>query len=501
MANILIEVIKNFFLSDDKKKEVETTRITNISKNEMEDGNFIISNDLFNNYNYRFNLDVNLTIENMNRLISLWRNMAQDPMIDDAIDEIINEFVVDNVTAKFIELNLDNVELSEKIKKQIFYSFDKIYNLLELDNYAYDIIKKFYVDGQLNVEVVYNEKSLKDGINELIICSPFNLVQFYNQDDEKYYYIYLDDLKNINFHSLKDLKNNSKCYSEEQFVRITSGIWSKDNSFPISFLNRAIKSLNQLNLIEDALVIFRITRSPEKRVFYIDVGKLPKTKAEEYVKTLIQKYRTKKVYNIETGSLDNAAKTVNILEDFWFPVSEGKSSRVETLSGANLTMDNLEDLKYFRNKVYKSLNIPLTRFDNENKLQFNNPSEIERTEIKFFKFILRLRNKFNILLKELMKRDLIARNILTLQDWNNIHNNIIFNYNSDNEYYELKKLSKIEQKINIASSASQLVDSGYLSIKYVQKNILFLSDEELSQIEQDNKEFAKNNPMMSEEDF
>jgi hypothetical protein len=356
--------------------------------------------------------------------------------------------------------------------------------LLDFNERGDEIFRQWYVDGSLNVEAVYDNDNIREGIQKLQVLSPFNFHQFIDPTTGQKKYFYGDFTNNGNHQRLND---PAAIFYDEQITTINSGISSMDKKCYVSHLNKAMKAINQLTLIEDSLVIFRITRSPEKRVFYVATGNLPKPKAEEYMRSLITKYRQKKVYNTDLGTIQDNNKTVSILEDFWFPIDKnGVGSKVETIAGQTPNFGGFDDVDYFVGKVYKALNIPENRRSKDTRLTEGNNIDIEKDELKFFKFILKLRRKFNNLFVDLLKKDLLAQNVMTIDDWNIIQERIKFTYANSNEYTEIKNNQVLGMRVDAANTATSLVEGGYLSLEYIQKKILRLTDEEISEIKEQN---------------
>jgi hypothetical protein len=421
---------------------------------------------------------------NKNDMIKKWREASYLPEVDAAVTEIANEAIVYDEIEDPIKLNLSDVDLPDEIKEKMEDSFDNILYLLDFNERGDELFKQWYIDGQLNLEVVFDNARLREGIQKLVLLSPFNFNQFMDvtTKQKKYYY---GDITATNV-QLK-LKNNENVFYDEQITSINSGLWSMDRKFPISYLNKAMKAINQLTLIEDSLVIYRITRSPEKRAFYIATGNLPKAKAEEYMRSLISKYRQKRIYNTDQGTIENKNRSISILEDFWFPVGkDGQGTRVESIAGQSPNFTSFEDVDYFVNKVYRSLGIPVNRRAPDSRLTIGNNIDIEKDELKFFKFILKLRRKFNNLFTDLLKKDLIAKSVMSLEDWNIIQEKIKYAYANSNEYSEIKNNQIISMRVDSANSAAGLLESKMISKKYIQKNILRLTDEEIKEIAEDN---------------
>ena len=474
--NSLFEAVKSFFSQKEIKKKEEIRKKSEFPIQQIEQ-DYGVKYDPFQIFSSKMTLISK--IEDMNNKIRQWRYMSQIPEVDEAIDIIINEWISFDGINDPIKINLDDVEISKKIKNKIIESFEKCINLLDFAENGYELLREFYIDGQKNFEVIYSDK-ISNGIEELLPLSPFNLFKITNPKTGETQFFYKFD---PTFKLVSDYQNADKIFNEEQIIHVDFKRYSTDKSFPVSYLDKAIKVINQLVLIEDSLIIYRITRSPEKRVFYIDTGNLPKTQAEQYVQQLISKFRQKKVYDIETGTIKGNTKSISILEDFWFPVSaNNKGTRVETLPGTSANLEDLADLDYFVNKVYKALNVPPERRKQEAVVNFNNTGEMERAEVRFYKFILRLRQATNRLFLEFLKRDLLYKKILSFEDWEKIKSQIKFIYNSDNLYALIKKLDTLSMKIDVVNNADALRESGYLSKEYIWKNVLQFTDKEIKEI-------------------
>lgn len=437
---------------------------------------------------------------NKNELIRRWREASYLPEVDIAISEISNEAIVFDEVDDAITLNLNDVDIPEPIKEKMQESFNKILYLLDFNEQGDQLFHQWYVDSELNIEVIYDNDNIRDGIQKLQLLSPFNFNTFIDPVTGQKKYAYTE--MNSNANRLKT-QDQQYIFYDEQITHINSGKPSMDRKCYVSYLNKAMKAINQLSLIEDALVIYRITRSPEKRAFYINTGSLNKSKAEEYMRSMIQKYRQKKVYNTETGTIEDKSKSVSILEDIWFAMDKnGASSKVEPIAGAAPNFGGFEDVDYFVNKVYKSLGIPENRRNKDGRLTEGNNIDIEKDELKFFKHILKLRRRFNNLFVDLLKKDLIAQNVLSLEDWNIIQEKVKFTYANSNEYTEIKNNQILSMRMDAANTATGLVDAKYLSVEYVQEKILRLSDEEITKINQQNAmRAAEEAGMGGEEDF
>lgn len=480
--NHLTEELKKTFYSDRESFQDRHKNLSQIAKEQDLETPYI-SYDPFAMYSNSYVLGNNATPVNHADMIRKWREASILPEVDEALTEITSECIVFDEIDAAVSLNLDDVELTENIKSKIKESFDKIIYLLDFNEKGEEMFKQWYVDSVLNFEVVYNNRKLKDGINKLILLPPFDLQKYKNERDATIKWFIN---KHQTYNPIKDLENAEITYFDEQITQITSGWLSPDKKCFYSPIQKAMKSINQLYLLEDCLIIYRLTKSPEKRAFYIDTGNLPKTKAEEYLKSLITKYRQKKVYNTDSGTLDNASKSISILEDFWFGVNaQGRGTKVETLQGTSTTFASFEDIDYFLNKVYSALNVPSQRRSKESRVTINANVDIEKDEMRFFKYIQKLRRKFNNLFVDLLKKDLISRQVLSLDDWKKIQEKLKFIYATSNEISMIKKLQMMDIKVNSANNALGLIEQQILSPQYIQTNILRLSEEEIQQIKED----------------
>jgi hypothetical protein len=419
---------------------------------------------------------------NYNDFVRRWREVSQLPEVDNAIQEITSEAIVYDEEEDVVKLNLDDIELPEAIKTKMVDSFDKIIYLLDFNERGEELFRQWYVDGTLTFEVVFNNRKPKDGLQKLVLLPPYNIFKFKNEaSGEVKWFVNSKATYNV----ARDLEDAEKSYYDEQICQIVSGKLSPDKKMHYSHLQKAIKTINQLYLIEDSLIMMRLTKSTEKRVFYIDTGNLPKSKAEEYIRNLITKYRQKKVYNTELGTIENKNKTVSVLEDFWFPVnSSGKGTRVENLPGIQANFSAFDDVNYFVDKVYDALQIPKTRRVKETRMVVNNNLDIEQDEMKFYKFILSLRRKFNNLFVDLLKKDLLARQVMSIGDWKKIQEKIKFDYANSNEISLIKKMQVLQIKMDAAGAAVTLVDMGIVDAVWIQKTLLSLTDEEINEIAQ-----------------
>jgi len=454
---------------------------------------------------------VDFLIQDRNNLVKQWKAASYLPEVDDAIQEIINDAIVFEETGDMpITLDLEDVELSDNIKEKIQEAFDKILRLIDFKNNGQELFHQWYVDGTLNLEVVYNNKSFKEGIKKILLLPPFDFFKFLNIKNGEVKYFYNNRAtselrKKLTITQLYTDYKPEIIYEPEQITQAVSGIYSMDKLFPISYLNKAMKVINQVSLIEDAIVIYRITRAPEKKVFYIDTGRMPKAKAEEYLKKMRDKHRQSLVYNSETGTIDNRRKTQAILEEYWLPRnSEGKGTQIDVIQGTGQNLGEIQDLDYFYNKMYRALGVPPSRRSRETRSVHisMNQMDIERDEIKFHKFVLKLRNKFQIMFIDLLKKELLSTELITLRDWEVIKSFIKFIWNNVNDYAEKKFLQNLEDRFAIATSALAFVEQGLLSREYIRKEILKQTDEDIKKmdktIETEREKHKKDNPESEE---
>ena len=451
-------------------------------------------------------LDMEGTAKNESELVTKYRTMAMQPEIAQAIDEVINEAINVDTYEKVVEIILDETDLPDKVKTRVQEEFNNILSILDFTNNAYDIFNKFYVDGRLNYHIIIDEEDLKRGITDIRYIDP-----------RKIKYIREMDTKKRDQHSgipTKRVKNEFYLYSDSGFgggssagqgntykiskdsiARITSGIMNENNSLVLGHLHPAIKPLNQLRMLEDATVIYTLTRAPERRIFYIDVGNLPKAKAEQYLRDMMTRHKNKLQYNSSTGEITDARKMMTMTEDFWFPRRGGeRSTEVDTLAGGGAqALSTDENLQYFQRKLYKALRVPLSRLEPETMYSFGRVSEITRDELKFGKFIRRIRARFSWLFNIILEKQLVLKGVMDPDDFNKIRNNIRYDFIKDNYFEELKQSEIIRERMSTLRDMEDQVGV-YYSRSWVVKNILQMSEddfkEEREKIEAEKEEFG-----------
>jgi hypothetical protein len=420
-------------------------------------------------------------------LIYKYRDIAAQPECDAAIEDIINESIVGDNDEAPVNLILDQLEISDKIKESVKNEFETVLRLLNFNAYAHDIFRKWYVDGRLPYHIIIDDKSPKNGIKELRYIDPTKLRKVKEIEEEKdpktganiikkqqEYFLFQDTKMNSAGQGLR-IHPDAICYA-------TSGMLDPTRKRILSYLHKAIKPVNQLRMMEDSLVIYRISRAPERRIFYIDVGNLPKGKAEEYLKGIMSQYRNKLVYDAKTGDLKDDRKHMSMLEDFFLPRREGgRGTEISTLPGGE-NLGQIDDIVYFQRKLYKSLNVPANRLEQENQFSLGRSTEISRDEIKFKKFIDRLRKRFSDMFNQLLKTQLILKGIITIQDWNEWKTYIAYDFIEDNYFSELKESEMMRERFDMLGSVDEYAGK-YVSIEWIAKNVLKMDDDAIKDME------------------
>jgi len=472
-----------------RNKPVENKKAKTFS-NEDEDGSYQISatGGYFGQYldinGDQFKSDVDLILK--------YRQITSYPEVDAAIEDIVNEAISKPDLTGTVKLNLDGLDQPKNVKNLILEEFDNITKILDFNNKGYDLFRRWYTDGRLFFHVIINDNKTNDGIVELKSIDPIKIrkvkevekvrdpktgAELINVTDE--YYIFQDDDMNQQGEGLK--------ISTDSIIQVNSGLLNDKRDRVIGYLNKALKPMNQLSMMEDAMVIYRISRAPERRIFYIDVGNLPKGKAEEYLNNMMNKYRNKIVYDPTTGDIKDERQHKSVMEDFWLPRREGgRGTEITTLPGGQ-NLGEIEDIQYFQEKLFRSLNVPMSRLEQDSSFTIGRSSEITRDELKFQKFIDRIRNKFNGLFFQAMERQLILKKIIVPSDWKEMKSQIIIEYNKDNYYSELKNSEILKDRIEMVQMMDEYIGT-FWSKDWVRRNILKLSDDDMKKIAKDNKE-------------
>ena len=428
-------------------------------------------------------------------LIRRYREISQQPECDSAIEDIVNEGIVSNERDQAVSIVLDRLEYNESIKRKIRAEFDTVLSLLDFDIKGHDIFRRWYIDGRIFYHKVIDKKNPKKGIAEVRYIDPRKIrkVRQINKDVKPG--TSLEMIKSVDdFYLYNDKGLNAGALTEgikiadDSITYVPSGLIDQNKGHILSHLHKAIKPVNQLRMIEDSVVIYRISRAPERRIFYIDVGNLPKIKAEQYLKDVMNRYRNKLVYNASTGEIQDDRNHMSMLEDFWLPRREGgRGTEITTLQGGQ-NLGEIEDIKYFQNKLYRSLNVPISRMEAESGFSLGRASEITRDELKFTKFVQRLRKRFTPLFTDMLKAQLILKGIVTLEDWNKMKEHIQYNFLQDGHFAELKKAELMQDRLNALQTIETYIGTFY-SKEWVQKNVLNMTDAEIDEMQtQINKE-------------
>jgi hypothetical protein len=417
------------------------------------------------------------------QLIMKYRGNAMHPEVDAAIEDIVNEAITGSELEQTLDVNLEEVETSDSIKKSIKEEFDNIYGMLNFKELGHDVFRRWYVDGRLYHHLIVNEDNPKEGIQEIrpIDSAKMRKVKKvkYKKDMETGAKIVEKTEEFFIYQEKPGASNSGVKMTNDSVSYVTSGQLSEDRKKIVSHLHKALKPINQLRMMEDALVIYRLARAPERRVFYVDVGNLPRGKAEEYLKSIMSKYRNKLVYDAATGQIKDDRKHMSMLEDFWLPRREGGTgTSIETLPGGE-NLGQIDDVVYFQRRMYRSLNVPLSRLDTEAVANFiGRSSEINRDELKFQKFINRLRARFAHLFYGILKKQLILKGICTEEDWDQWKNDITVDFIRDNHFTELRDMEVLRERLQTLDQIQNYVGE-YYSKDWVQKNILMLSAEDV----------------------
>ena len=499
---------KLFGFSINDTTKLAQTAVSPIPQNNEDGVDYYLTSGFFGSY-----VDIEGVYRTEYDLIRRYREMSLHPEVDSAIEDIVNEAIVSDSNDSPVQIELSNLNASDGIKQKIREEFKYILQLLDFDKKCHEIYRNWYVDGRLYYHKVIDFKKPELGIQELRYIDSLKMryVRQAKKDpndnsrslnrvgdidpmrqsfpDIEEYFVYNSKpnypLTNtsISATSSETAKSDGAIkFAKDSIVYCTSGLVDRNKNTTLSYLNKAIKSLNQLRMIEDSIVIYRMVRGTERRIFYIDVGNMPKVKAEQYLKETMMRYRNKLNYNVETGEVQSDRRFQSLMDDYWLPRREGgRGTEVTTLPGSN-NLGELTDLNYFQRKLYKSLNVPSSRIDGESGFNLGRSSEILRDEVKFSKFVGRLRKRFSKLFVDLLRTQLILKNIITPEDWEAMSEHIQFDYLYDNHFAELKESELLTERLNMVAMAEPYVGR-YFSQDYLRRKVLRQTDEEI--IEQD----------------
>ena len=430
-------------------------------------------------------------------LVTKYRDMLQHPEVDAAVDDIVNEAIVIEKGTKPVEIDLGEVKLSANIKKMITEEFATILDLLKFNTQSYDLFKLWYVDGRIYFHAVIDENDPRAGIKELRNIDPRKMRKVREVKKKKDQNSKADITKTQNEYFIYNDKgfaalNNSLSQTagatglkiaKDSIIHCTSGLMDTNSTLVLSYLHKAIKPLNQLRALEDAVVIYRISRAPERRIFYIDVGNLPKMKAEQYLRDMMVRHKNKLVYDSSTGEIRDDRKFMTMLEDYWLPRREGNRGTEITTLPAGQNLGEMQDVEYFQKKLYRSLIVPETRLSDENNFNLGNNGEISRDEIKFSKFVDRLRTRFNQLFIKALEKQCILKGIITTDEWKEISNAITFQYARDNYFAEQKNNTILQGRANLLMQMLPSIGK-YYSHTWIRENILMQTEEDIEEMDQ-----------------
>ncbi len=433
-------------------------------------------------------IDIEGQTKSESDLIRRYRSTSEHPECDLAIEDIVNESVNTDELKASVSLNVDNLPYSSKIKARVREEFQQVLHLLDFNNKAHDLFRRWYIDGRIHYHKIIDENEPQKGIQELRYIDALKIKRIKKVDKDitkkgsptvkvlEDYYVYNEGGAITS--STQSAIGGTLKITSDAIANCPSGLFDPSKALVRSYLHKAIKPVNQLRMIEDAVVIYRIARAPERRIFYIDVGNLPKVKAEQYLKDVMNRYRNKLVYNAATGEIRDDRQQMSMLEDFWLPRREGgRGTEITTLPGGT-NLGEIEDILYFQKKLYRSLNIPISRLETESGFNLGRGAEITRDEVKFTKFVQKLRKKFNVLFNNILKTQLILKGVVAEEDWLSIKENLSYEYMKDGHYAEMRDMDLLRDRLDVLNTIEPFIGM-YFSKKYVQKQVFRMSDEEI----------------------
>ena len=442
-------------------------------------------------------LDIEGQTKSESDLIRRYRSTSEHPECDLAIEDIINESINIDENREAVSINTDKLPYSSKIKSRIRDEFSQVLKLLDFTNKAHDVFRRWYIDGRIYFHKIVNEDDPQQGIQELryidaLKIKRIRIVEKAETKKKSPTLKIVDDFFLYNESGVSNASSTANTGPAGSSIKITadavahctSGLFDPTKALVLSYLHKAIKPVNQLRMIEDAVVIYRISRAPERRIFYIDVGNLPKVKAEQYLKDVMNRYRNKLVYNASTGEIRDDRQQMSMLEDFWLPRREGgRGTEITTLPGGQ-NLGEIDDIVYFQKKLYRSLNIPVSRLESDSGFSLGRGAEITRDEVKFTKFVQKLRNKFNSLFNDILKTQLILKGVISEDDWQGIKENLSYSYMKDGHYAEMRDMDVLRDRLDILNSMEPYIGD-WFSKEYVQKHVFRMSQPEIDQMEKE----------------
>ncbi len=492
-----------------KKEETLDPSVTpSVVTPQIEDGAINISAGS----HYGIYVDIDGSYRSEVDLVTKYRTMAMQPEVEQAIEDIVNESIVHDEEGNSVKIMVDDLDQPQSIKDKITEEFKNVLKMMDFNNNGNDIFRRWYVDGRLYFNVIIDPSNPRAGIQNLINIDPRRIRKVRNVhkkkdkvtnteviDNVEEYFIYNEKTLNntVSNPILTGNYSGGTKLTNDSVVYLTSGLYDPARSTVLSYLHKAIRPMNQLRFVEDAIVIYRLSRAPERRVFYVDVGNMPKAKAEQYLRDLMVKYRNKLVYDSATGEIRDDRRQLSMLEDFWMPRrGEGKSTEITTLpSGQNL--GELSDVNYFERKLYKSLNVPISRLEAQSGFSLGRSNEITRDELKFMRFIEKLRARFSIVFDELMARQLSLKGVCTLDEWNEFKQSVHYDFLKDNNFAELKEAELLQNRVALLNVVDPYVGN-YFSKAWVRKNVLQLTEDDVKLMEEQIAEEAANQEVSTE---
>ena len=495
---------KLFGFSIEDSQDKSTSIVSPVPKNNEDGVDNYIASGFYGQY-----LDNEGAYRSEHELIKRYREMALHPEVDKAIEDVVNEAIVTDLYDSPVEVELSNLNASEGIKKKIREEFRYLKEIMDFDKKSHEIFRNWYIDGRLYYLKVIDQKNPQDGIQDLRYIDPMkiryirqekksnvrNLTKLTTKDEvpnpqfDEYYMYTLKP--NYPTGMVAQAGKGSVKISKDSITYCTSGLVDRNKNRVLSYLQKAIKALNQLRMIEDSLVIYRLSRAPERRIFYIDVGNLPKVKAEQYLKEVMNRYRNKLVYNAQTGEIRDDRKFMSMKEDFWLPRREGgRGTEITTLPGGQ-NLGELADIEYFQKKLYRSLGVPESRIGVDSGFNLGRSSEILRDELQFSKFVGRLRKRFANMFNDMLKTQLILKNIVTPEDWSQMEDHIQYDFLYDNQFAELKETEMIQSRLGNLAQIEPYIGK-YYSTEFIRKRILRQTDQEIEEIDMQIEEEIKN---------
>jgi len=438
-------------------------------------------------YGQYINMDGDQAKDN-HQLIMKYRGVAQHPEVDMAIEEIVNEAITASELESSVKISLDDIEANDKIKDTIRLEFDKIVSMLKFNDLGHEQFRSWYIDGRCVHHLLVNDANLKAGIQEIRHMDSAKVrkvKEIKYKKDQKTNVKIVDKIEEFYVYDEKPGQaNTSVKLSTDAVSYVTSGVLDEGRKKILSHLHKALKPINQLRMMEDSLVIYRLARAPERRIFYIDVGNMPRGKANEYMKDIMSKYRNKLVYDASTGQLKDDRKHMSMLEDFWLPRKEGgRGTEISTLPGGD-NLGQIDDIIYFQKRLYRSLNVPVNRLEQESQFSMGRSTEISRDEVKFQKFIDKLRRRFSVMFLGILRKQLVLKAVITEQDWEEWKDDIYIDFVRDNHFTELKEMEIYRERAGLMNEMVGFVGE-YISKEWVMRNIMRFSDEDLEQMQKE----------------